>query len=172
MKLMYRVMLEPSERVQLLSMVEGGKASVRKLKRAEILLAADAGSTDEQIARRLAVGTSTVLRTKKRFTEEGMERALNEAPRAGAERKFDASDEAVLIAVVCSEPPSGCARWTLRLLAEEMVRLTTHQSISHETIRRRLDELKLKPWHEDTSRIPKVDAELVTAMDISPTKCA
>jgi transposase len=126
-------------------MVRDGGTPARKRKRAQILLAADAGSTDAQIADSLAVGFSTVYRIKQRFLEEGLERALNEAPRAGAGPKFDARDKALLIAVVCSNPPSGCERWTLRLLADEMVRLTTHESISEDTIRRRLNELDLKP---------------------------
>jgi transposase len=146
-------------------MVLGGKAAVRKLKRAQILLAADAGSTDEEIARNVAVGTSTVYRVKQRFVEEGLERALSEAPRPGAERKFDVADEALLIAVACSKPPAGRARWTLQLLADEMVRLTAHESVSDETIRRRLRELDLKPWQEKMWCIPKVDAEFVARME-------
>jgi transposase len=165
MNVRYRVTLADSERAQLASMVLDGKATIRKLKRAQILLAADAGSTDEQIAITVAVGASTVYRTKQRFNEVGLERALNDAPRAGAERKFDAEDEALLIALVRSEPPSGRTRWTLRLLANEMVRRTTHESISGETIRRRLNEHDLKPWHENLPCIPKVDAELVAGMD-------
>jgi transposase len=147
MNIRYRVMLKDSERAQLVSMVLDGKTAVRKLKRAQILLAADAGSTDEQITKSVAVGTSTVYRTKQRFIEDGLERALNEAPRAGAERKFGASDDALLIAVVRSKPPSGYARWSLRLLVAEMARRTTH-SISDETIRRRLNEFDLKPWQD------------------------
>jgi transposase len=165
MNVRYRVTLSTSERVELVSMVLGGTAPVRRLKRAQILLAADNGSTDEQIAKTVSVGTSTVYRTKQRFVEEGLERALSEAPRAGAERKFDASDEALLIAVACSKPPGGRARWTLQLLADEMVRLTEHESISDETIRRRLNEFDLKPWQEKMWCIPKVDAEFVARME-------
>jgi transposase len=165
MNIRYRVTLESSERALLASMVLDGTAALRKRKRAQILLAADAGSTDEQIANSVAVGHSTVYRTKQRFIEAGLERALNDAPRSGAERKFDARDEALLIALVRSQPPTGCARWTLRRLANEMVRLTTHESISDETIRRRLNELDLKPWHVNMSCIPKIDAELVVATD-------
>jgi transposase len=165
MNVRYRVTLSTSERVQLVSMVLGGQAAVRKLKRAQILLAADKGSTDEEIAKNVAVGTSTVYRTKQRFVEEGLERALSEAPRAGGERKFDVNDEALLIAVACSKPPAGRARWTLQLLADEMVRLTTHESISDETIRRRLNELDLKPWQEKMWCIPKIDADFVARME-------
>jgi transposase len=165
MNVRYRVTLSTSERVELVCMVLGGKVAVRKLKRAQILLAADKGSTDDEIARNVAVGTSTVYRTKQRFVEHGLERALNEAPRPGAERKFDATDESLLIAVTCSKPPAGRARWTLQLLADEMVRLTTHETVSIETIRRRLSEIDLKPWREKMWCIPKVDSEFVARME-------
>jgi transposase len=165
MNVRYRVTLEASERVQLEEMVRGGKGAFRRLKRAQILLAADAGSTDAVIAENVAVGTSTVYRTKQRFVEEGLERALSEAPRPGAERKFDASDESLLIAVACSKPPSGRSQWTMQLLADEMVRLTAHDSVSDETIRRRLGEMQLKPWQEKMWCIPKIDAEYVARME-------
>jgi transposase len=112
MNIRYRVTLTPEERQQLEALVRGGKGAVRKLKRAQILLAADARSTDEAIARNVGVGTSTVYRTKQRFVEEGLELALKEASRPGPPRKLSASDEALLVAVACSRPPSGQARWT------------------------------------------------------------
>jgi len=80
-------------------------------------------------------------------------------------RKLDVSDESLLVAVACSKPPAGRARWTLQLLADEMVSLTEHASISDETIRRRLGELQLKPWQEKMWCIPKVDAEFVARME-------
>lgn len=165
MNVKYRVTLEAAERAQLAALVLGGKGAVRRLKRAQILLAADHGATDEEIARTVAVGTSTVYRTKQRFVEEGLERALSELPRPGAGRKLDVADESLLVAVACSTPPEGRARWTLQLLADEMVRLTVHDSISDETIRRRLDELQLKPWQEKMWCIPKVDADFVARME-------
>jgi transposase len=165
MNVKYRVTLETSERVQLAAMVLGGKGAFRRLKRAQILLAADSGSTDEEIARNVAVGTSTVYRTKQRFVDEGLERALSELPRPGVERKLGVGDESLLVAVACSKPPEGRSRWTLQLLADEMVRLTVHDSVSDETIRRRLDELQLKPWQEKMWCIPKVDAEFVARME-------
>ena len=128
---------EPVLRAQLSQAIDG-KGAFRRLKRAQILLAADGGSTDADIAANVAVGTSTVYRTKKRFVEEGLDAALSEEPRPGAERKLSASEEALLIATACSTPPAGRARWTLDLLAGEMVRLTPHSSLSSETIRRRL----------------------------------
>jgi transposase len=165
MNIRYRVTLSIEERASLVAMVQGGKAAVRRIKRAQILLAADAGSTDEAIARNVAVGTSTVYRTKQRFVEQGFEAALSEAPRPGAPRKLGVQDEAVLCAVACSKPPSGRARWTLQLLADELARLTVHTKVAAETIRRRLDEMQLKPWQEKMWCIPKVDGEFVARME-------
>jgi transposase len=165
MNVRYRVTLEAEERDALEAMVRGGKCSARRLKRAQILLAADRGSTDEVIATNVVVGTSTVFRTKRRFVDEGFEAALNEQPRPGASRKLDTKDEALLIAIACSDPPSGRARWTLSLLADEMVRLTQHESVSAETVRRRLAENELKPWLKKMWCIPKVDHEFVARME-------
>jgi transposase len=165
MNIRYRVTLTPEERQQLEALVRGGKGAVRKLKRAQILLAADARSTDETIARNIGVGTSTVYRTKQRFVEDGLERALSEVPRPGSPRKLSASDEALLVAVACSSPPSGQARWTLELLADEMVRLTIHETLSGDTVGRRLAEMELKPWQEKMWCIPAVNAEYVARME-------
>jgi transposase len=165
MNIRYRVTLTPEERQQLEALVRGGKGAVRKLKRAQILLAADARSTDEAIARNIGVGTSTVYRTKQRFVEDGLERALSEVPRPGSPRKLSASDEALLVAVACSSPPSGQARWTLELLADEMVRLTIHETLSGDTVGRRLAEMELKPWREKMWCIPAVNAEYVARME-------
>ncbi|MHB8877171.1 MAG: IS630 family transposase [Myxococcaceae bacterium] len=165
MNVRYRVTLTLEERTQLQSLVTGGKGRVRRLKRAQVLLAADAGSTDEAIATNVSVGTSTVFRTKRRFVEEGLEAALSEEPRPGAERKLTIAQEALLIATACTKPPKGRAHWTLQLLADEMVRLTCHESLSDETIRRRLEENELKPWQKKMWCIPKVDAEYVARME-------
>lgn len=165
MNIRYRVTLTSDEREQLQALVNGGKVAVRKIKRAQILLAADAKSTDEAIAVNVAVGTSTVYRTKQRFVEEGLEQALSESPRPGAPRKLDASDESLLIAVACSKPPAGRTKWTMQLLADEMVRLTAHRSLSDETIRRRLTAMPLKPWQEKMWCIPEINGEFVARME-------
>jgi transposase len=161
----YRVTLSHEEREQLRELVRGGKGRVRRLKRAQILLAAEAGASDESIATSVAVGTSTVYRTKRRLVEGGLEEALSEEPRPGAERKLSAREEALLVATACAKPPAGRARWTLTLLADKMVRLTRHESISSETIRRRLAEKELKPWLSKMWCIPKVDGEFVARME-------
>ena len=165
MNVRYRITLSSEERAQLQSLVQGGKGSVRRIKRAQILLAATNRSSDDQIALNVSVGTSTVFRTKRRFVEEGLEEALREAPRPGARRKLAAVEEALLVATACSKPPAGRAHWTMSLLADEMVRLTDHRSLSSETVRRRLAEKELKPWQEKMWCIPKVDAEFVARME-------
>jgi transposase len=165
MNIRYRVTLIAEERHQLHALVSGGQAAVRRIKRAQILLAADATSTDEMIARHVGVGTSTVYRTKQRFVEEGLERALSEAPRPGAPRKLGARDESLLVAVACSKPPDGRARWTMDLLAGEMVRLTSHKTLSGATVGRRLAEMALKPWQEKMWCIPAINAEYVARME-------
>jgi len=165
MNIRYRVTLTTQERQQLDVLVRGGKTAARRIKRAQILLAADRGSQDEAIAQTIGVGTSTVYRTKQRFVEDGLERALNEAPRPGAPRKLDAADESLLIAVACSEPPDGRAKWTLDLLAGEMVRLTSHKAVSRDTVWRRLDEMSIKPWQEKMWCVPEINAEYVARME-------
>jgi transposase len=165
MNVLYHVELSQAERGELTTMLSKGKRAARKLKRAQILLAADAGSSDAEIARAVAVGGSTVYRTKRRFVEGNLERALSEDPRPGAERKLTGKEEALLVATACANPPAGRARWTLELLADAMVKLTEHETLSHETVRRRLAENGLKPWRKDMWCIPKVDGEYVARME-------
>jgi transposase len=129
------------------------------------LLAADAGVTDEEIATSIGVSGSTIYRTKRRFVLGNLEAALSEEPRPGARRKLSGREEALLVATACSGPPSGRARWPLELLADELVRLTVHDSISRETVRRRLAENELKPWRQDMWCIPQVDGEYVARME-------
>src|SRR6201993_1281667 len=165
MNVRYRVELSQAERGELTAMLSKGKRAARKLKRAQILLAADAGCSDEEITRAIAVSGSTVYRTKRRFVEGNLERALSEEPRPGAERKLTGKEEALLVATACADPPEGRARWTLELLAGAMVKLTEHKSLSHETVRRRLAENGLKPWRKDMWCIPQVDGEYVARME-------
>ena len=128
MNVRYRVELSQAERAELGALLSGGRQSARRLKRAQILLAADAGLGDEEIGRSIGVGGSTVYRTKRRFVLGNLEAALSEEPRPGAERKLSGKEEALLVATACSKPPTGRARWTLELLAGAMVKLTEHGS--------------------------------------------
>src|SRR3982074_614947 len=165
MNVRYRVELSQAERFELTAMLSKGKRAARKLKRAQILLAADAGHSDEEIARTVAVGGSTVYRIKRRFVGGNLGRAMGEDWRPGAERKLTGKEEALLVATVCASPPEGRARWTLELLADAMVKLTGHESLSGETVRRRLAENGLKPWRKDMWCIPRVDGEYVARME-------
>ena len=107
MNVRYRVELSRAERDELRAMLGGGKHAARKLKRAQILLAADGGRRDEEIARTVSVSLSTVGRTKRRFVEGNLERALSEELRPGAERKLTGKEEALLVATACAKPPAG-----------------------------------------------------------------
>jgi transposase len=165
MNVRYRVELSQNERAELRTLLSGGKHAARKLKRAQILLAADAGASDDDIATSVGVGGSTVYRTKQRFVLGNLGAALSEQPRPGASRKLSGKEEALLVATACSKPPQGRARWTLDLLAGRLLSLTEHDSVSRETVRRRLAENDLKPWRRDMWCIPQVDAEYVARME-------
>lgn len=165
MNVRYLVELTDEERHELQTLLRGGQRHVRIAKRAQILLAADAGSSDAEIADNLSVGTATVYRIKRRFVEAGLQDALHERKRPGADRKLTGKEEALLVALACSEPPEGRACWTLELLADRMVQQTEHDQLSRETVRRRLNENELKPWQRRMWCIPKVDAEYVARME-------
>ena len=107
MNVRYRVELSQTERRELMGFLSGGKRSVRKLKRAQILLAAAAGASDQEIARSVGAGGSTVYRTKRRFVLGNLEAALSEEPRPGADRKLSGKEEALLVATACSDPPNA-----------------------------------------------------------------
>jgi len=165
MNVRYRVDLSQPERDELSALVSGGKLSVRRLKRMQILLAADAGVTDEAIAASVQSSGSTIYRTKKRFVEISLEAALSEEPRPGAARKLSGKEEVQLVALACSDPPEGCARWTLKLLANALVELIEPQSVSRDTVRRRLDDNDLKPWQKKMWCIANIDGEYIARME-------
>jgi transposase len=130
----YLVDLTAEERTTLEQLRQKGKSSARKLTRARILLQADEGLTDEEIASAQGVGIATVERTRQRFVEANLE-ALNELPRPGGQRKLSGKQEAHLIAVACTPAPTGQPHWTLQLLADQVVELGFAQSIARETVR-------------------------------------
>lgn len=165
MNIKYHVELSQEERDRLETLLGGGRHSARRLKRAQILLAAHDSVADDVIASTLKISASTIYRTKRRLVTADLEAALSEEPRPGVARKLSGKEEALLVATACSKPPPGRARWTLELLADEMVRLTDHDELSSETVRRRLAENHLKPWRQDMWCIPKVDGEYVARME-------
>jgi len=151
MKKKYIVELTKQERQTLQQLVSAGKASARKLTHARILLKADSSSggpnwRDSKIGQALDVGTATMERVRKRFVQEGLEVALNNRkPNRQYQRKLDGDGEAHLIALVCSQAPQGYQRWTLQLLADQMVELGYVDSLSYETVRRTLKKTNLSP---------------------------
>ena len=165
MNIRYRVTLSEAEQAQLQALLSAGRTCVRRVKRAQILLAAAEGQTEQHIAKAVRTSLATIYRIKRSFVEEGFEAALHDAPRPGGRRKLSGNEEALLIATACSAPPEGRARWTLELLADEMVRLTGHDSLSCATVGRRLAENALKPWQQKMWCVPKVDSEYVARME-------
>ena len=137
----YEVHLTAEERNYLMDILSGGMVKVRKLKRAQILLKADDGWTDQQIADALNIGWATAGRIRKRYAELGLEAAINDKKRNRVyDRKMDGEVEARLTVLASSKPPEGRDRWTLRLLADRLVALeeVPFDNVSYETIRRTL----------------------------------
>ena len=140
----FRVVLSEEQRAELRGLVGSGTAPARMLTRARILLKADhgeggAGWSDAAIVGALDVNPSTVLRVRRRFVAEGLAATLaRKRPDRVYERALDGAQEAHLIALACSEAPDGADRWSLRLLADELVRLEVVETISHETVRQTL----------------------------------
>jgi len=151
----YIVDLTEEERERLRALLRGGKAPVRMVTRARVLLKADEGYTDEAVATALEVGTATVSRIRQRFVEEGLERALRERPRPGQRRRLNGKQEARLIAVACTTPPEGHGRWTLRLLAGKVVELGFAPSISPETVRQALKKTTSSPGRRKSGVFPR-----------------
>jgi transposase len=146
----YLVTLTADERQWLTGLVSAGKRSALTITRARILLKADQADggpawEDADIAQALDCSVRTAERVRQRFVERGLEPALGRKPqdRPSRERKFDGAAEARLIALACSQPPEGRARWTLKLLADKLVELEVFESVSDEAVRRVLKKTSL-----------------------------
>ena len=140
----YEVELPQQERDHLESLVSTGVAKARKLTRARILLKADEDWTDDAISQALDVGIATVGRIRRKYANGGLNNALNRKVSSRQyEYKIDGKTEAHLVALVCGKAPEGYARWTLRLLADRLVRLEQVEigSVSHETVRQALKKM-------------------------------
>jgi transposase len=147
----YPVSLPPSERSSLKQLTAAGTAPARLLTHARILLKADQGPNgpgwvDERIAQAVEVSQPTIARVRRQYVEHGLEAALHRrAPNRVYQRKLDGAQEARLVALACSEPPAGHARWTLRLLADRMVELHDFDDLSYQTVRRVLKKMNSNP---------------------------
>lgn len=133
--------LTDDERSQLEALTRRGVAPVRSVAHARVLLLADAGQTDAEIVQHTSRSASFVERTRRRFVQNGLDDALHDRPRPGAATKLDDRGRATLLAVTCSPAPQGATRWTLQLLADELVQREVVPAISYETIRRELKKV-------------------------------
>jgi len=146
----YPVILTAPERDQLKRMLAAGTESARKLTHARILLKADQGPdgpgwVDQAIAEAVEVSQPTISRVRKQYVEQGLEAALNRRPPTRMYvRKLDGVQEAKLIALACAKPPTGQARWSLRLLADKLVELEiVEDALSYQTVRRILKKTRV-----------------------------
>jgi transposase len=128
----YVVSLSADERDRLRQMLRSGRPAARRAARARILLKADEGLSDSEVAAAVDVGIATVHRIRQRCVEEGLDAALGERPRAGAPALLSGAAQAHIIALACSTPPDGRPRWTLRLLADRVVELKLAERCSYE----------------------------------------
>ena len=144
MKKRWVVNLTPDERGALEQLVHRERVSGLKRQRAHILLRADDGLTDQEVADELGVGLVTVERVRKRCCERGvqacLERKRQENP--SRPRKLDGASEAQLVRIACSPPPPGRARWTMALLADRLVELNVFESVSASTVQRGLKKTR------------------------------
>jgi transposase len=143
----YIVNLTRAEREGLEQLVKRARVSGARRQRASIVLRADDGLPDEEIAEELGVGTKTVARIRRRCVERGLEASLERKPQDNPSRprKLDGAAEARLTQIACSEVPEGRARWTLSLLADKMVELKVFESVSKSTIQRALKKTNSSP---------------------------
>lgn len=146
-KVEYEVVLTEKEKNYLRKNTSSGKWGVRTVKRAQILLRANNSENvamdEDQIAREVGCSVSTVRNIKLRFAKGERLKALEDRPRSGRPKMVDGDLEAHIIATVCSSPPEGRAKWTLRLIADRVVSLTAVESCSHTTIATTLKKMNL-----------------------------
>ena len=148
----YAVELTEDERAEVEMFLQRGEQPVRATRRARILLMADDGMVDREIAEVLGCAEGTVFEVRKRYTKRGIDAVNRKSPDRTYERKLDGEDEARLIALACSDPPEGRSRWTLRLLADELVKLEEIEfdNIAHETVRTTLKKTNSNPTDSDS----------------------
>jgi transposase len=133
--LKHAIKLTPKERQKLLAMVSKGRNQAVVIRRAHILLKSDEGKTDREICEQLYIDDETVRRTRLRFCQEGVDRALEDKPHPAPKAKLDEQQEAHLTALACTQSPDGRAQWTLELLAKCLVEDGLVEHIAPETVR-------------------------------------
>ena len=144
----YIVRLTDGARRKLQELAESGARPVRVVRRALILLKSDAGLTDQQIVEHLGCGERAVRKVRKRFCDAGLERALYDLARSGRPSGFTARQKQQVVALACTEPPEGRARWTLELLCEHAAKRGFVTSISKSEVSLWLKAHDVKPWRK------------------------
>lgn len=142
-KKIHHVSLTDPARQQLKGYLRKGVHSARMLNRVRVLLLADTGQSDEAIAAQVGLSRATVYNIRRRFAASGLASSLYEKPRPGQRPKVTARVEAKLCSIVCSDPPQGRSRWTLRLLADRLVALELVDRISHTAVADALKKMNL-----------------------------
>jgi len=142
------VCLTVEARYALQGLVRSGSRSARMVVRAQILLKSDAGLTDGEIADEVGVAERTVAAIRQRFCTGGLQRAVSDAPRSGKPPAFTVKQRQQVIALACTDPPEGCARWTLVLLCEHAVKHGFVEAVSKSEVALWLKEHDLKPWRK------------------------
>ena len=139
----YKIQLTKEEREQLQKLISSGVAPARKLTRARILLKVNTGLTKTEISQALDVTNNTVTNVCRSFQIQRLEAVERKKPNREYVHSIDGEAEAYLIAIACSEPPTGRERWTLRMLQDEMIKRKYVDEVSHETIHTALKKTNL-----------------------------
>jgi transposase len=157
----YVVMLTGEELAAIDTLLRKGKGAARRLKRANILRLADDGYNDEEIKELTRASVATIERVRAKFVRGGLTWALSEEPRTGAPRKLDGKQEAFLIALACTTPPSGHECWTMQLLADRLLKWQViEREISEATVRRVLKKTNSSPGFMSNGVFPKLAPNL------------
>src|SRR5450756_2033747 len=161
----FQIKLSARDRRQLDGLLSGGLQSVRTTLRALALRQMDQGQSTPAVGENLGLSAKAVWQIGKRYEQEGLERALFDAPRPGKAPALDQRQSQQIIAVACSPPPQGRARWTVRLLTEEVIKRKLVPRVGRETIRTLLESHDLKPWREKMWCVGELDDEYILKME-------
>jgi len=165
MNKLYSVHLTDDQVTALQRLLRRGTSAARVQTRARALLAAHQGEADTAIADALLINPATVQRIRQRFVQAGYDAALQERPRPGRPPRLTGEGEAHLCMLACSPAPPGRSRWTVQLLADQIVLLEVVDDISPETVRQRLHKNEIKPWLRKQWCIPTPGARFVAKME-------
>lgn len=152
----YKVNLSRAERDGLPKLIQNEAPRSRRVKHAKILLESDLGRSAAKIAYWVGVGHSTVERTRQHYAEGGVKAALHDKPRLGVAPKLDGKQAAFVVALACSDTPTGQEKWSMQMLADKLVELgIVEQPVSHDTVGRVLKKMSLNRGGKNNGVLPK-----------------